>query len=73
MDTKLRVQLLAIAVKNDAVAVRQRAAELLGERPSLMDQSFKEGMAIRVRWKVVDKTGRRGEGEREIPLEVKEH
>ncbi len=50
-------------------SVFDMAAVLKPKEPGI----FKEGMAIRVRWKVVDKMGRRGEGEREIPLEVKEH
>ena len=35
--------------------------------------AFTVGMPIKVRWKVVDKTGRSAEGQDERPLEVKEH
>jgi predicted DNA-binding antitoxin AbrB/MazE fold protein len=34
---------------------------------------FKEGMPIKVRWKVVDKLGRQAEGDNVWFLEVKEH
>lgn len=34
---------------------------------------FKEGVPVRVRWKVVDKLGREGEGDSVWPLVVKEH
>jgi germination protein M len=35
--------------------------------------AFTAGMPIEVRWKVVDKVGRASEGEKTLPLEVKEH
>lgn len=44
VDAKLRVELLGQAVKNDAVAVRRRAAELLREKPGLIADSYQGAM-----------------------------
>jgi spore germination protein GerM len=50
-------------------SVFDMAAVLKPKEPSL----YKAGMAVKVRWKVVDKLGRVAEGDEEMPLEVKEH
>jgi germination protein M len=34
---------------------------------------FKDGMPVKVHWKVVDKLGRPAEGDKEYSLEEKEH
>jgi germination protein M len=34
---------------------------------------FTVGMQVKVRWKVADKLGRKAEGEKTLPLEIKEH
>jgi germination protein M len=50
-------------------SVFDMAAVLKPKDPSL----FKAGMPVKVRWKVTDKLGRAGSGDREFSLEVKEH
>jgi hypothetical protein len=50
-------------------SVFDMAAVLKPKDPSL----FKDGMPVKVRWKVVDKLGRPAEGDRKFSLEVKEH
>ena len=50
-------------------SVFDMAAVLKPKDPSL----FTAGMPIKVRWKVADKKGRSAEGEKILPLEIKEH
>lgn len=50
-------------------SVFDMAAVLKPKDPS----SFKAGIPVKVRWKVIDKVGRSAEGAGEFPLEVKEH
>jgi Sporulation and spore germination len=50
-------------------SVFDMAAVLKTKEPSV----FKDGMPVKVNWRVVDKVGRAGEGEGMFPLEVKEH